>query len=124
MSPRLELQLDTERCVPGDTVRGTVVVVEGGTSRSLKVWLEYQECSTTYESVARTVPGETLNAGDLSAGSRFAFAVRLPDDALPDFRSEHGELAWRVHAESDKLGLDSHVSKRFAVTTRPAHTAA
>lgn len=119
MSPRLELQLDTERCVPGDTVKGTVVVVEGGKCRSLRVWLEYQERSTTYETVERTVPGETLSVGDLSKGARFPFAVQLPEDALPDFRSEHGELAWRVHAESDKLGLDSHVRKRVFVTRNP-----
>ena len=43
MSLRLELQLDRERFAPAETVKGSVLVVEGGGSRSLGVSLTYNE---------------------------------------------------------------------------------
>ena len=118
MSPQLELLLDTETGAPGDTVHGTVVVVEGGKSRSLTASLEYHESSEDFHRVARTVSVVTLHDGELVAGSRFPFALVLPADALPDYKSAHGELAWKVHAESDELGRDTHVRHRVAVSLR------
>ena len=55
-----------------------------------------------------------LHTGDLPDGS-FSFEVRLPDDALPAYRSSHGELYWELDARSDELGRDTHARERLNV---------
>ena len=45
MSPRLTLRLDRDAYVPGEVVRGTVDVLEGGRSRRLAVLLLFHERS-------------------------------------------------------------------------------
>jgi hypothetical protein len=88
MSPRFELQLDRERCAPGETIRGTIRVLEGSRSRSLQVLLEYKEETEDYAAVATGVSSGPLHTGDLTTGMSFRFELTLPLDAFPNWRSE------------------------------------
>ncbi|MGI8807004.1 MAG: hypothetical protein ACR2KK_04030 [Acidimicrobiales bacterium] len=116
MIARLEVTLENEACVPGDTVRGTVFVVEDEKSRSLTASLEYHEKTEEYSHMATCIPGGHLHEGDLTAGMSFDFTLQLPADALPNFRSQHGELYWEVHARSDEPGFDTHARRRLSVS--------
>lgn len=80
MSPRFELQLDRERCAPGETIRGTIRVLEGSRSRSLQVLLEYKEETEDYAAVATGVSSGPLHTGDLTTGMSFRFELTLPLD--------------------------------------------
>lgn len=115
MSPGLDLQLDRERYMPGDTIRGRVSVLEGGGSRSLQVVLEYHEKTDDYSAVATSIPGPPLHEGDLMAGTAFDFELRLPPDAFPNYRSNCGELYWELDVKSDEFGLDTHNRRRVEV---------
>jgi hypothetical protein len=60
-----------------------------------------------------------LHEGDLAPGTSFAFSFTLPADALPEHRSEHGELWWQLHVRCDEpRGRDEHVRRRIAVIVR------
>ena len=119
MSPRLDVQLDGGAFVPGDAVRGTIRVLEGGASRFVEASLEFHEDSGDYGSVASSVSTGPLHEGDLVAGSTLAFMLTVPMDALPNYRSEHGKLYWEVHARSDELGRDTHARQRIIVRRPP-----
>ena len=113
MSPRFQLQLDRERYAPGDTIRGTILVLEGGGSRSLEALLEYNEETDDYQEVAISIPSGPLHEGELTTGTSFEFLLALPPDALPNFRSKHGELYWQVDVKSDEAGRDTHERHRI-----------
>lgn len=115
MSAQLELLLDRDRCAPGETIRGTIVVVEGGHSRSLEVLLEYKEETEDCAGVATSVSSGPLHAGDLATGMSFEFELALPQDALPNYRSEHGELYWTLDVKSEEFGADTHERRRIEV---------
>lgn len=115
MSPRLQLQLERDRYAPGDTVRGTILVLEGGGSRSLEALLEYNEKTADYREVAISISSGPLHAGDLTTGTSFDFELALPPDALPNYGSANGELYWQVNAKSDEFGRDTHESSRIQV---------
>jgi hypothetical protein len=115
MSPRFELQVDRERYSPGETVRGTLLVLEGGSSRSLEVLLTYKEKTEDYSAVVSSVSSGPLHTGDLTPGMSFGFALPLPPDALPNVKSEHGELCWQLDARSDEPGRDTHKLRRIEV---------
>jgi hypothetical protein len=115
VSPRLVLRLDGDAYAPGDVVRGTVDVHGGGRSRRLDVLLLFHERSDDYSRVARTVEIGPLHEGDLPSAGSFPFELRLPEDALPAYRSSHGELYWEVDARSDELGRDTHARERLNV---------
>lgn len=119
MSPRFQLQLDRERYRPGDTIRGTILVLEGGSSRSLEVLLEYNEKTEDYLEVATSISSGPLHAGDLAKGTSFDVELALPEDAFPNYRSEHGELYWQLDIKSDEFGRDTHERSRIEV--EPAH---
>ena len=122
MSPRFQLQLDQERYAPGEAIRGTIVVLEGGGSRSLEVLLEYNEKTEDYSEIATSVSTGQLHAADLTTGMSFDFELALPLDAFPNYRSEHGELYWELDVKSDEFGSDTHTRRRIDV--EPAHRAA
>ena len=115
MSLTFDLQLERERFAPGDGVRGTVTVREGGRSRALEVLLEYHEKTQDYEEVARSVSSGPLHTGDIPTGLTVEFDVALPADALPNCSSPHGALFWRVDVKSDERGIDSHERRRIEV---------
>jgi hypothetical protein len=108
VSPSFELQLDQERHRPGGAVAGTVVVVDGGRSRSLEVQLAYCEQTDDYFEIATSISTGHLHEGELESGATFRFELALPADALPNLESEHGRLYWRLDVKSDERGPDSH----------------
>jgi hypothetical protein len=98
-------------------VTGTVFVLEGGRSRKLEVSLNYRE-STEQDDVTRvSVSSGELHTGDLASGTSYPFAVAVPADALPNYKSAHGELYWEVDACSDEFGIDTHERRRIEVVT-------
>jgi hypothetical protein len=115
MSPRFQLQLDRERYAPGDPIKGSVLVVEGGRSRSLEVLLQYNEESPDYSEVAVSMSTGPLQEGDLTEGTSFDFELALPGDALPNYESRHGALYWEVDVRSDEAGRDTHERRRIDV---------
>jgi hypothetical protein len=115
VTPRLQLQLDRDSYAPGDSVRGTILVVEGGGSRALHALLQYMEKSPDYSKAAVTISSGALHEGDLTAGASFSFELALPPDALPNHESRHGELYWEVDVRSDEFGRDTHERKRIEV---------
>lgn len=119
MSPRFELQLDRERYPPGDAIKGTVLVVEGGGSRFLEALLEYKEETDDYLEVATSISSGPLHEGDLTTGTSFEFELVLPPDALPNYKSDHGELFWEVDVRSDELARDTHERQRIEVEAAP-----
>jgi hypothetical protein len=124
VSRRFELLLDRARCAPGETIRGTIHVLEGGRSRSLEVLLEYHERTEDYATVATSVSTGPLHTGDLPTGISFGFELALPADAFPNYRSEHGELYWELDVKSEEFGPDTHERRRIEVAPvrRPAGT--
>lgn len=120
MSPRLQLQLEQRRYGPGDTVQGTILVLEGGHSRSVEAQLEYREETADYHEVPVRIAVGPLHEGDLTTGTSFEFEVTLPPDALPNYESEHGELYWQIDAKSNEIGRDTHERRRIEVECHPA----
>jgi hypothetical protein len=120
VSIRFQLELDHERYTPGDTIRGNVLVLEGGDSRSLEVLLEYnEEAEDGYSAVAASVSTGPLRAGNLATGMSVDFEVALPEDAFPNYRSDHGELYWHLDVKSADPGGDTH--ERHRVEVEPVH---
>ena len=117
MSPKLTLDLAGGTAEPGDTVRGTVRVVEGGRSRTLDATLEFRESSEDYGTAPDVAASTRLHHGDLEAGASFAVELKLPDDAFPTFHSAHGSLDWYVRVRSDEWGPDAVVEQRVVVRT-------
>jgi hypothetical protein len=117
VSPRFEVKLDQESYSPGETVKGSVLVTEGGASRGLEAVLEYKEEVEDYLEVAASISSGALHSGDLTTGSSFEFELTLPGDALPNYRSEHGELYWELDVLSDEAGVDTHERRRVVVRT-------
>lgn len=115
MSSRFQLQLDRERYTPGESIRGTILVLEHGGSRSLEALLEYHEETADYSEVATSISSGPLHAGDLTAGTSFQFELSLPPDAFPNYRSENGELYWELDVKSDEFGRDTHERHRIDV---------
>jgi hypothetical protein len=122
MSPRFQLQLERQRYAPGETVKGTILILEGGASRALEAQLEYKEESPDYSEVAVSIPSGALHDGDLTEGTSFEFGLTLPPDALPSYNSRHGELYWEVDAKSDEAGRDTHERQRIEVESGPTRT--
>ena len=119
MSPELQLQLhDAHPYTAGETIKGNVLVVEGGRSRSLKVELRYNEETKDYSNVPTTISSPPLHEGDLTKATSFEFEIALPEDAFPSYRTNHSELYWEVDAMSDELGRDTHDSCRIEVKTK------
>ena len=113
---KLQLQLDGDRYAPGEMVTGSVLVLEGGRSRALEVSLHFRErTSEDDEHTPVTFSSGELHAGELTTGASYPFGIQLPPDALPNFKSKHGELFWEVEARSDERGLDTHARKRIDV---------
>ena len=119
MSPRLELQLDRERYAPGEAINGTIFVVEGGDSRSLEALLEYKEKTDDYQEVANSISSGQLHSGELPSGTTLEFELLLPEDALPNYKSEHGELYWELDLKSDERGRDTHERRRIEIEPAP-----
>jgi hypothetical protein len=119
VSPRLQLKLERMHYAPGETVKGMVLVLEGGASRSLEAVLAYNEETSDYSEVAISIPSGPLQEGELTAGTSYEFELPLPPDALPNYASGHGALYWAVDARSDEFARDTHARARIEV--EPPH---
>jgi hypothetical protein len=118
MPERLEIHVQPGLHPPGDSVRGTVFVREGGTCRSLSVALCCYERSPGYREAVRTEPASELHAGDLESGQRLGFELSLPPDASPDIDGRHGEVSWAVDARWERPGFDYLARARVDVGVR------
>jgi hypothetical protein len=108
----MRLRIKTElgfgrKFAPGDPVRGTVEVAEGGDARELSVRLVYREASPDYSGEVFEAGATVLAQGDLKADASYDFTFQLPPDALPNFASAHGALAWVLEAKVDRQGKDT-----------------
>jgi hypothetical protein len=121
MSPRLQVTLDQNSYTPGDTVKGTIVVLEGGASHSLEARLEYNEETHDYHDIATSFSSGLLHQGDLVASTSFEFELEIPAKAFPNYRSEHGELYWQIDVKSEETGRDTHERRRIEI--EPVRTA-
>jgi hypothetical protein len=111
--------LERERYLPGETVRGTVVVPEGTGVEEIDVSLNFRERSTEYEAITVTIPGVRLGEGDPAAGGGHRFAIELHVDALPSQSGRHGALSWTVDATLIGSSADRVVSARIEVVPPP-----
>ena len=118
----LELRLERDRFTPGDTIRGSAAVAEGGGLGEIRVWLSFRERSGDYEAVTRTLPGGSLEA-ELTPGTAHGFAIELPADAPPSYISRHGALWWTVDASVGGEAAGSPARRRIEVQTRPVAAA-
>jgi hypothetical protein len=120
VSPHFDVQLAAGPYAPGDVVRGTVLVVEGGGSRVLEAVLEYHEKTDDYEETPVQIASGPLHSGELATGTSYGFELQLPPDALPGYKSKHGELYWELDVKSDERGRDTHERRRIDVAARRA----
>jgi hypothetical protein len=111
---RLEVRLERDRFAPGDTVRGSAAVAEGGGAGEIRVWLSFHERSGEYEAVRMTLPGGSLEA-QLAPGTAHGFAIELPGEAPPSFISRHGALWWTVDASVGGEASGAAVRRRIEV---------
>ncbi len=111
----LRVSLDESAHAPGGTVRGRVLVTESAEARSLNVALRFWEKSPDYSHCAIEVPGPSFGPGAITAGLEHAFALVLPDGAMPGFASPHGRLYWEVDVWLDRFGSDHHERVEFQV---------
>ncbi len=119
MSARLQLQLERMQYSPGDAVKGSISVLDGGASRSLEATLQYVEKTMDFHEVAISIPSGMLHEGDLEAGTSFEFELDLPPTALPNYKTEYSELYWEVDVKSNELGRDTHEGNRIEIALPP-----
>jgi hypothetical protein len=118
VSPALHVDVDDPPAgsfKPGDWVRGSVRVVEGGNSRALSVSVRFRERTSDYSATPATYGESVLHQGELTAGATFPFAIQLPSDCVPSFETLNAELYYEVHAQSDERGRDTHAELRISV---------
>jgi hypothetical protein len=114
----LGLWLERQRYAPGEVVRGFVEAQEQIDGRSVDVALHYAEETSDYRG-AHVIPAtQQLQAGPVAAGARLDFALTLPPDALPAFRTDKTAVWWEVVASVDKRGFDKHIRLRIDVVPR------
>jgi hypothetical protein len=118
---KLRVEVDGEPLAPGAAVSGRVVVQDGGRARSLSVRLAFVERTPDYEKVARDAGTEVVAEGDLADGTVVAFALTLPQDALPHVATAHARIGWEVRARVDRAGPDPTVDR--PVELRQGYTA-
>ena len=124
MSSEFLLQLDREGTYTlGETVRGTISAA-GGTSHAAKLTLVYMERTDDYSAAAFAIPISEFTEAELSSPTPLAFECVLPEGGFPSYRSGHGELAWEIVVEVDKLGPNAHEERRIEVQAKPREPAA
>ncbi|MEN3279726.1 MAG: hypothetical protein V7607_866 [Solirubrobacteraceae bacterium] len=117
VSPDLEVSLEPTHARAGAPVIGVVTIRGGGEAGSLSVTLAYRERADyaldTPPFAARAISQELPLAGGAPAdGDTYPFSLRLPEDALPNYRSKHGELCWELEARWAGSGDDATATAR------------
>jgi hypothetical protein len=110
----LELALQSDRVKPGGEVAGRIDVTEGGSSRSLKVTITFNEKTRDYYAMPYS-SGFVVHEGDVKAGEFYTFSFTLPATAPASAKTKNGELYWELVVTSDEQGLDSHARSRLEV---------
>src|SRR3712207_6119456 len=118
MGVRVEVKTDKDLYAPGDEVRGTVEVLEGGTARTTDVELVCVELTSDYTETLQTIHGGTLHSGDLSTGMSLPFTIQLPPDAWPTVVAA-GSITWRVDVDVDRRGFDKGATATIIVGSSP-----
>jgi hypothetical protein len=113
VSGDVRLDLAPGPFVPGATVAGTIRLPADETD-VLEVALEYSERTEEYEQVARRVALPGLDAGDDQL-AHFRFEIVIPEDALPNYESQHGRLGWRLHVKTRRQSGEADVYRDLAV---------
>jgi len=111
----LILELDRAHFRAGEEVTGMVGSPAGGRARAVWVEVRYRERTESFSSCRLALSSGALHEGELAPGWSSRFAVRLPADILPGYRSTHGELWWEVGAVSDRIGPDAQERRRIEV---------
>lgn len=114
----IALELDRERFGPAEVVSGRVVVRAAvPSSRSLTVTVAFAERTEDYRTaVLQATTPPLAPPGALAAGAAHSFALQLPAEVLPPYRSQWGELFWEVDAKVDVPGgRDHHAVQRILV---------
>jgi hypothetical protein len=121
----LELRLDSARVAAGESVRGTVTALGDEDVDSLEVLLRFRERSRLRSATAFEISTGPLARDDLNRGDRrLCFELRVPEDALPAYRTKHGELWWEVDAHhAGRGGHDLHRTCRIEVIARSSGNA-
>jgi hypothetical protein len=110
MSVPVAIHPEKDAYNPGDTVSGTVVVVESASAHQLELTLEYRDATSDYVGIARTVAlAGPLTQGDLQEHASFPFSVALPADALPNCKGVIGLTTWGLHAQVVRTGFDANM---------------
>ena len=111
---KLGLELASDRPAPGEEISGRVIVLEGGSSRSLKLTLGFHERTAAYSATPYST-SSVLHEGELASGQEVDFTFQLPPEAPPSVKAGHSELLWELEATADRPGLDPHVIRRIEV---------
>ena len=97
----IELRLERERFGPAEVVRGWVLVHAELYPRVLEVTIALRERTADFEESALEGRTGPLHQGPLAAGTAVPFALQLPPNPLPPYRSRWGELFWLAEAKAD-----------------------
>lgn len=109
---------------PGDTVEGVLVAREAiGQARSLNGYLRYLDRSADFAGAATYDSAEPLHEGRVERDQEIAFALRIPDDAYPNWddpsTARYGTLSWALVIEADiARGLDTTTTHAIPIDTK------
>lgn len=99
---KLELHLESDCVAPGEHVRGSAHVVEGGRARSLEARLLRMPQSADRSNVIVEDRVELLQAeSELPVGGSYDFRLSVPAAAVPTCESPHGRIDWQVDVKAD-----------------------
>ena len=98
---RVRVDLHSAAVDPGETVRGEVVVLDGGDARGVTARLEFREHAGPFARAARA-EAETRIGGALETGDVLTFSLALPPDALPAVETEVGGVRWDLVIRVDR----------------------
>ena len=99
---RLRIDVDAVQVTAGDTVRGDVVVTEGGPARAVRAHLELVERVDKRTRAGRVESATRIGDGPLIAGELRHLELRLPPDAQPDLETSVGSLHWDLVVSVDR----------------------
>ena len=108
---------------PGDTVEGVLVASEPiERLRTLNGYLRYVDRSPSFSGAESYASVEPLHEGPVDRDQEIPFALRLPDDAYPNWEdpstADYGTLSWSLVLEADvQAGLDTITTHAIPVDT-------
>lgn len=111
---KLDIRLEDDAVAPGGELTGSILVLEGGRSRSLTLTVSFCERSPSFLSVAFE-SSNVVYEGDLATGQAVTFRYEVPASAPPSVKGRHGELFWQLEAVSNEPGLDTRATRLFTV---------